>query len=70
MTPRRLPVFRLLMLALALVTLLGLSAAQATGAKIRTHGDSCTLGASSTHATVLDGRVVQAAPTTTNCISR
>jgi len=49
---------RLLMLALALVTVLGLSASQATGAKTRSAGDTCTWGTSSTRVTVLEGRVV------------
>jgi hypothetical protein len=61
---------RLLMLALALVTLLGLSPAQATGAKTRRAGDTCTSGASSTRVTVLELRVVPAAPAATGCISR
>jgi len=63
---------RLLILALALATVLGLSSAQATGAKARTHGETetCTWGASSTHATVVDGHVTQAVPATTGCPSR
>jgi hypothetical protein len=61
---------RLFMLALGLATVLGLSASQATGAKTRRAGDTCTWGASSTHVTVLDGRVIPAAPTATGCASR
>jgi len=58
------------MLALALVTVLGLRASQATGAKTRRAGDTCTSGASSTHVTLLDGHFVAALPAATGCSSR
>jgi hypothetical protein len=58
--------FRLLLLALALATVLGLSAAQATGAKKR--GAECTWGASSIQARVVDGKIVSTAPSTSGCI--
>jgi hypothetical protein len=61
---------RLLMLALALLTVLGLSAAQATGAKTRRAGDTCSWGASSTRAAIVDGRVVLAEAATSGCKSR
>jgi hypothetical protein len=61
---------RLFMLALALATVLSLSASQAGGAKTRRAGGSCTSGASSTHVAVLDGRIVPVAPTAMGCTSR
>jgi hypothetical protein len=66
MGSRRRLVFRLLLLALALVTVLGLAAAQATGAK--KGRAECTWGASSIHAEVVDGKIVASEPSTSGCI--
>jgi hypothetical protein len=48
------------------VALLTLSAPQASGAKQR-HGASCTWGASSIHARIVDGKIVSSAPATSGC---
>ncbi|HEX6491707.1 MAG TPA: hypothetical protein VF002_10110 [Gaiellaceae bacterium] len=57
-----------LCLALALLALLGLPAAQATGA--RGAPAACTGGASSIRAERLGGRIVVSAPATSGCIPR
>ena len=54
--------------ALALVAVLALSAAQATGAKRRGSDPACTWGASSVQARVVDGVIVTPQPTVTGCI--
>jgi hypothetical protein len=60
---------RLLSVMLALVALLALSAAQATGAKAKGGTDpGCTWGASSVRAEVVDSRIVASEPTVTGCI--
>jgi hypothetical protein len=52
---------------LALVALLSLTAAQATGAK--PHRDTgCTWGASSVRAHIVDGRILVSPPVTTGCV--
>ena len=66
MGSRRRLSFRVLLLALALVTVLGLSASQATGAK--KDRAECTWGASSVQAQIVDGKIVAAAPSTSGCI--
>jgi hypothetical protein len=66
MGSRRRLMFRLLLLALALMTVLALTAAQATGAKKRRA--ECTSGASSIQAQIVDGKVVAAEPSTSGCI--
>jgi hypothetical protein len=66
MGSRRRFLIRMLLLALALVTVLGLSASQATGAK-KTRAE-CTWGASSVQAQIVDGRIVSSAPSTSGCI--
>ena len=53
-------------LLLALVTVLALSSAQATGAE-RQQTD-CTSGASSIHAGAVDGKIVVSPPATSGCI--
>ena len=62
-------VLRLLFFVIALVTVVGLSASQATGAKPRNRAD-CTWGASSMRAQIMGGRIVSSAPITTGCIPR
>jgi hypothetical protein len=54
----------------ALVVLLALSAASATGARHGRSDDSCTWGASSVRAQVVDGRIVTSTPAVTGCIPR
>jgi hypothetical protein len=66
MGSRRRLFFRLLLLALGLMTVLALTAAQATGAKKR--GAECTWGASSIQARIVDGKIVASAPTVTGCV--
>jgi hypothetical protein len=68
MGSRRRFFLRLLLLALALVTVFGLTAAQATGAK--KGGAECTWGASSIQAHIVDGQIVSTAPSVTGCIPR
>jgi hypothetical protein len=53
-------------LLLALVAVLALSSAQATGAK--RHQTDCTWGASSIRAKVVDGKFVVSPPATSGCI--
>jgi hypothetical protein len=65
MGSRRRFLFRLLLLALALASVLALTPG-ATGAKKR-HAD-CTWGASSIQARIVDGKIVASAPTVTGCI--
>jgi hypothetical protein len=60
----------LVWLVIALIALLALSAASATGAGHRRSDDSCTWGASSVRAHVVDGRVVTSTPTVTGCIPK
>jgi hypothetical protein len=68
MGSRRRYLLRLLLLAVALVTVFGLSAAQATGAKKRRA--ECTFGASSIRAHMVNGKIVSSAPSTSGCIPR
>jgi uncharacterized membrane protein YdfJ with MMPL/SSD domain len=51
---------------LVLVAALALTSAQATGAA--RDRQTCTTGASSVRATVVDGRIVASEPATTGCI--
>jgi hypothetical protein len=60
---------RLLFFVIALVTVVGLSASQATGAKTRNRAD-CTWGASSMRAQIVGGKIVSSAPSTSGCIPR
>jgi hypothetical protein len=55
---------------IVLVVLLGLSAASATGARDRRSDDSCTWGASSVRAQVIDGRIVATTPAVSGCIPK
>jgi len=66
MGSRRRLSFRVLLLALALLTVAGLTASQATGAKNRRV--ECTSGASSIHAQIVDGKLVVSEPRTSGCI--
>jgi heme A synthase len=66
MGSRRRLLFRLLLLALALMTVLALTASQATGAKKRRA--ECTWGASSIQAQIVDGKIVASEPSTSGCI--
>jgi hypothetical protein len=66
MGSRRRLLFRLLLLALALMTVLALTASQATGAKKRQA--ECTSGASSIQARIVDGKIVATEPSTSGCI--
>ncbi len=51
------------------VAILTLSAAQASGARPRSHA-TCTWGASSERAHVVGGRIVTSAPAETGCFGR
>jgi hypothetical protein len=61
---------RAVVVLIALLTLLALTAASATGARHR-HGDgSCTWGASSVRAQIVDGQVVATTPAVSGCIPK
>jgi hypothetical protein len=55
-------------LVITLIALLALSAASATGARQKRSDDSCTWGASSVRAQIVDGRVVTTTPAVSGCI--
>jgi hypothetical protein len=60
----------LVWVVIALVALLALSAASATGARQKPSDDSCTWGASSIRAQVIDGRIVATTPAVSGCIPK
>ena len=55
---------------IGLLALLALTAASATGARQKRGDDSCTWGASSMRAQVVDGQVVATTPSVSGCIPK
>jgi hypothetical protein len=60
----------LVWVVIALVVVFALSAASATGARQQRRGDSCTSGASSIRAQMVDGRIVVTTPAVTGCVPK